>query len=115
MSSNASARPEQSTDIRQLLDQIESIDSMCQTQLGQINATITSTLRAMESQEFWRNPLVIMESLGLMEYLASDLMNFVNVCAEEVGSNFVDEIDDARKTRILAAYRAAANAGVNHG
>ncbi|RQS63858.1 hypothetical protein DID98_02975 [Burkholderia sp. Bp8984] len=115
MSSNASARPEQSTDIRQLLDQIESIDSMCQTQLGQINATITSTLRAMESQEFWRNPLVIMESLGLMEYLASDLMNFVNVCAEEVGSNFVDEIDHARKTRILAAYRAAANVGVNHG
>ena len=88
---------------------ITGIDSMCQIQLGQINALIATMLRAMETERFWRHPLAIKESLGLMQYLADDLMNFVNGTAEEVGCNFVDEVDRAHEERIVAAFREASD------
>ncbi|MFX1766390.1 hypothetical protein PWP93_28180 [Paraburkholderia sp. A1RI-2L] len=133
MTPNASARPEQISQTpvcgespsnvtpvddlqnlalvpRKIRDVINGIDSMCQTQLGQINAMITSMLRAMETPAYWRHPLVIRDSLGLMKYLVSDLMNFVNSTAEDVGCNFVDDLDRERENRVLTAFREAARA-----
>lgn len=49
MSTVQSARSEQSADVRQLQNQIESIDSMCQVKLEQIIALTTTLLRAMET------------------------------------------------------------------
>ncbi|CAB3719897.1 hypothetical protein LMG22037_04672 [Paraburkholderia phenoliruptrix] len=95
-------------------DAINGIDCMCQTQLGQIDAIIMSTLRAMETPDFWRHPLAMRESLGLIQYLAGDLMNFVNATAEIEGCNFVDEVGRAREMRILQAARAIQETGANH-
>ncbi|MBB2999676.1 hypothetical protein FHX57_002007 [Paraburkholderia tropica] len=94
---------------------INGIDEMCQIQLGQIDAMITTMIRAMETERFWRHPLVIKESLGLLQYLAADLMNFVNNSAENVGCNFVDNVNRAQDSRVLSAFREASRAEVNHG
>ncbi|MEJ8798169.1 hypothetical protein WKR88_17900 [Trinickia caryophylli] len=64
---------------------INGIDNMCQVQLGQIESLTTTILRAMETPQFWASPLNLKETLGLIQYLAADLSNYVNGAAENVG------------------------------
>ncbi|MBN3788314.1 hypothetical protein [Burkholderia sp. Ac-20353] len=111
---NPSSERESDSELCKLHRVINDIDSMCQIQLGQISALSTSMLRGMETQEFWRHPSNITELVGLVMYLADDLMNYVNATAEAVGSNYVDEIERARESRVLAAFRAASNAEACH-
>ncbi|KVC77161.1 hypothetical protein WI76_17585 [Burkholderia ubonensis] len=107
MSTAASARPEQSTDIQELRNQIESIDSMCQVKLEQITALTTTLLRAMETPEFWRFPNTLRDVVGLIQHTADDLSNYVNSVAEEVGCNYIDELERARESRVVSAFRKA--------
>ncbi|EMN5130203.1 hypothetical protein RVV79_003319 [Burkholderia contaminans] len=115
MSSTASARLEQSTDVHQLQNQIESIDSMCQVKLGQVYALCTTTLRAMETSEFWSHPDTFHDLVGLIQHTADDLRSYVNGAAEEVGCNCTDEIGRARESRVAAAFRQASGREVRHG
>ena len=114
MSSNASARPEQSTDVRQLQNQIESIDAMCQSHLAKIYALSTALLRAMETPEFWQHPDTLVDLVGLLQYTADDLRTYVNGAAEEVGCHCIDEFERARDMRIYAAYRKANGGETRH-
>ncbi|QTO49443.1 hypothetical protein [Burkholderia latens] len=115
MSTVQSARSEQSADVRQLQNQIESIDSMCQVKLEQIIALTTTLLRAMETPEFWRFPHTLRDVLGLIQHTADDLSAYVNGAAEEVGCNYIDEVERARDSRIAAAFRQANGTEVSHG
>ncbi|KWA68258.1 hypothetical protein WL28_19960 [Burkholderia ubonensis] len=103
----ALARPEQSTDIHELRNQIESIDSMCHVKLAQISALATTLLRAMETPEFWRFPHTLCDVVGLIQHTADDLSAYVNGAAEEVGCNCIDELECARDRRIESAFRQA--------
>jgi hypothetical protein len=114
MSTKDSARPEQPNDNAQLLadlrkcrEAINSIDCMCQTQLGQISSLVSVMLRAMESPDWWKHPDVIADTLGLLKYTADDCMNYVNGMAEEVGNNYVDDFERGRSARIWDAFRKA--------
>lgn len=125
MSTKAPACPEQSSDNTQpstdrsardaelgkCHDTINGIDLMCQIQLGQIQNLTNVTLRAMESPSFWKCPTAAGEILGLIQYIAADLANYVNCVAEDLGSNHVDEIERARDRRVLAAFREAHSKG----
>lgn len=93
------------SDLHKCHEAINSIDCMSQTQLGQISALCTAMLRAMETPGFWRHPLNVAEMLGLIKYTADDLMNCVNCVAENVGCNFVDDINRAAEGRVLDAFR----------
>ncbi|RQX79151.1 hypothetical protein DF034_30420 [Burkholderia anthina] len=115
MSSNASAHSEQSTDVRQLQNQIESIDAMCQVKLEQISALSTTLLRAMETPEFWRSPHSLRDVIVLVHHIADDLRAYVNGAAEEVGCNCIDELERARDSRIAAAFRQANGTEACHG
>ncbi|VWC75492.1 hypothetical protein BCO18175_02330 [Burkholderia contaminans] len=115
MSSTASARPEQSTDVHQLQNQIESIDAMCQVKLEQISALSTTLLRAMETPEFWRSPHSLRDVIILVHHVADDLRTYVNGAAEEVGCNCIDELERERGSRIAAAFRQAKGTEVHHG
>ncbi|RAS38302.1 hypothetical protein [Paraburkholderia bryophila] len=99
-----SSRSVRDTELSKCYDTINGIDSMCQIQLGQIENLTSVTLRAMESPGFWKGPTALGEILGLIQYIAADLGNYVNAVAEEVGSNHVDEIGRARDRRVLAAF-----------
>lgn len=101
---NITATPD-GGDLQRCREIISSVDSMCQTQVGQINALVSTTLRAMETPQFWEHPLALREMLGLVQYLVVDLGNFVNVSAENIGCNFVDPIDRAREKCVLDAFR----------
>lgn len=102
------------SDLHKCHDAISSIDCMSQTQLGQISALCTAMLRAMETPGFWRHPLNVAEMLGLIKYTADDLMNCVNCVAENVGCNFVDDINRATERRVLDAFRKAMGMEVDH-
>lgn len=121
MNTKVLARPEHSNDhtqaptdtcqseaeLRKCHEAISSIDCMCQTQLGQISSLVSIMLRAMESPGYWKHPVMITETLGLIKFTADDCANFVNSMAEAVGSNYVDEIERAQTGRIWDAYRKA--------
>lgn len=94
-------------ELHKLQEAINGIDCLCQAQLGQIDAVTTTMLRAMETPEFWKHPPTLRNALGLIQYLAADLGNYVNGAAENVGCHYRDEIDDERDRRVRAAFRAA--------
>ncbi|MGG1948999.1 hypothetical protein AB1286_30035 [Trinickia sp. NRRL B-1857] len=96
-------------------EQLAGIDNMCQVQLGQIEAIATTMLRAMETPKFWMSPETMMENLGLIQYLAADLANYVNSAAEEVGCNYVDEIKRTQQRRICEAFLTTHRDEVSHG
>lgn len=108
------SRRAQETDRHKLHEAINSIDCMCQTQLGQIQNLTNVTLRAMESPSFWKCPMAVGEILGLILYIAADLANYVNCVDEEHGSNHVDEGERARNRRVMAAFREAGNRENGH-
>jgi hypothetical protein len=114
MSTNDSARSEQSKENSQLLADlhkcrgaVNDIDCMCQTQLGQISSLVWAMLRAMESPDWWKHPDVMADTLGLIKYTADDCMNYVNGMAEAVGSHYVDDFERGRSARIWDAFRKA--------
>lgn len=113
-SSHAPAGDPADTDLRKYCEVINGIDSMCQNHLGQIRTIVTTMLRAMETPEFWRHPTDISELLGLIQYTADDLMNFVNGSAETVGSHYIDETGRARDRRVSEAFDKACQARVDH-
>ncbi|KVN46812.1 hypothetical protein WT12_14600 [Burkholderia territorii] len=113
MSIDQSARSEQSVDVHQLQNQIESIDSMCQVKLGQIYALCTAMLRAMEAPEFWRHPDTSQDLITLIQHTADDLRAYVNGAAEEVGCNCVDDVERGRERRIAVAHSQANGTGVS--
>jgi hypothetical protein len=94
-------------ELHKLQETINGIDCLCHTQLGQIEALTTTMLRAMETPKFWTHPMTLKETLCLIQYLATDLKNYVNCAAEDVGYNYRDEADDERDRRIWDAFRAA--------
>ncbi|WP_175796587.1 hypothetical protein [Burkholderia anthina] len=110
MSSNLSARPEQSTDASQLRSEIKSIDSVCQFHLDQIGALSKVTLLAMETPEFWMHPGTLRDLLGLIKYLA----NTVNLSAGSVGGNSINMFDVECDARVLDAFRKARESGAHH-
>jgi hypothetical protein len=100
--------------LKALENLVEDIDAMCQTQLGQIEAVTNVMLRAMETPEFWKRPTTIRETIGLIQYLAADLGNYVNGAAETLGCNSVDHIERERESRVFAAFRANEKQEVDH-
>jgi hypothetical protein len=94
-------------ELRKCHEAINSIDCVCQTQLGQISSLVSIMLRAMESPDWWEHPDKIVDALGLLQYTADDCMNYVNGMAEAVGSNYVDDIERGRINRIWDAFRRA--------
>ncbi|KVD26431.1 hypothetical protein WI83_25735 [Burkholderia ubonensis] len=87
---------------------------MCQVKLEQITALTTTLLRAMETAEFWRFPNTLSDVVGLIQHTADDLSNYVNSAAEEVGCNYIDELERARDRRITAAFRQANGGEARH-
>jgi hypothetical protein len=106
-STTAAQQVKDEKQLRKLHEVINGIDSMCQVQLEQISSLVTVILRAMEAPSFWRDPDSLVELLGLLQYTAGDLMNFVNGAAEEVGCNYIDDVARARSSRTRDAFRKA--------
>ncbi|KFG94400.1 hypothetical protein GQ56_0126445 [Burkholderia paludis] len=115
MSTAASARPEQSTEIKQLRLEIQSIDSICQSHLDQIEALSEVALLAMEAPEFWAHPGTLQNIVKLIGYLASDLTSSVSADAESVHCGFINTFDMERNARVIDAFRKAQKSGAHHG
>lgn len=84
------------SDLRKLYNQIEFMDSLTQSQCGEIEAIASTALVAMQSAEFWRHPERIEGVLLAILGRAQDLMNSINAEAEAVGCNYVDANERAR-------------------
>lgn len=88
-----------------MADAIETMDALSQEGFGQIASIAKLALSHLETPRAYRDHTEIARALEAIAHKAEDVMNCINVTAEDAGYAYVDKAQELRADAQLAARR----------
>jgi hypothetical protein len=90
-----------------LAEAVENMDMYAKDGFGKIEALASLARKSLQLPETFRDSFDLAEALRSIAYVAMDMRNVIALEAEEVGANYVDEVEHEASRARWAAMRAA--------